>query len=505
MTAFGLFLAWEMASWISGGSIQKMVYVFLGGLVCVIGGVIIQSWRSGFYMFLVWVIFEDLARKYMGNAMAIYFGKDALVILIYISLFLAIRRHKENVFRPQFLMPLVIMIWFAVIQAFNPYSPHPLYGALGLKVDFLYAGLMFVSYALLRTDEDIRKFLTVSMLLAATVSVLGIIQSVVGPQFLNPSTLAPEIRELAQLEKYSPISHEVLHLPSSVFVSSSRYASFMQLATMLGLGASGYMLLHNVKGRKIIWMCLGVVATGVVVSGARGALVLSATSAVVMSAAFIWGAPWRTGQVHRMLRAIRRSALIIGASIFLIAVVYPAALGGKIAYYQETLTPGGEYFQVSDRMWDYPLYNLELAFMEPHWVTGVGTGTATLGGQYVAKYLDVKPLGLGVESGYGIIDIEFGVFGLALWLAWTGTLVFYCWRNVQKLRQTRMFPLGFMAFWYAAVLLFPQTFTTMNAFQDYVVNAYLWLLVGMLFRLPEILAAGPVAVPPWSEAASGRQ
>jgi hypothetical protein len=504
LTVFGLVMAWEMANWIAGGELQMMVYVFLAVLVCMIGGVIIQNWRTGFYLFLFWVVFEDLARKYMSNNMAIYFGKDALVILIYISLFLSARRGRDKAFRPPFAIPLVIMIWFAAIQAFNPYSPSALYGALGMKVDFLYLGLMFVGYALLRTDEDIRRFITASMVLAAVVSSLGIVQSIVGSQFLNPTTLAPEIKELAELQKFSPISHEMLRLPCSVFVSASRYSEFMLLASMFGLGASGYLLLHTMKGRKLVWTCLGLTGVGVIASGSRGALLLSMISAAVMSAAFIWGAPWRTRQVFRMMKAIRRSLIVIVSSVVLIGVLYPAAFGGKWEYYSETLLPSSDSFQLSDRAWDYPLYNLELAFSEPHWATGVGTGTATLGAQYVAKYLHQKPPGVAVESGYGTIVAEMGIVGLALWLAWTSTLIVCCWRIVMSLRQTRMFPLGFMAFWYAFVLLFPQTFGSLNAYQDYVVNAYFWLFVGMLFRLPEIIAAGPVPVPAWGDAESAR-
>ncbi len=495
ITVFGLVFAWEMANWIAGGNIEELILVFLGGVVCVIGSVILQNWRAGFYLFLFWVIFEDLVRKYMGNNMTIYFGKDALVILIYISLYLSVRRHRDQIFRPVFAVPLVIFFWFAVMQAFNPYSPSPLYGALGLKVDFLYVGLMFVGYALIRTDEDLRRFLTTSMLLAAAVSLLGIIQSIVGPEFLNPSTLAPEIKELAALQKVTPISHEIIHLPSAVFVSSSRYSSFMSLAVVLGLGASGYLLLHSVRGRWIVWSCLGVVAVGVVFSGSRGSLIQSVATAAVMCAAFIWGAPWRTRQVYRMLKSIRQSAIMIGICVTLAALVYPVAVGGKWAYYTETLSPDSDSYQLTDRVWDYPLYNLELAFGNPHWVEGMGTGTTSLGAQYVAKFLNEKPSGLGVECGYGTIVVEFGIVGLILWLAWTSTLVVSCWRTVLKLRQTRMFPIGFMIFWFAFILLFPQTFGSMNNYQDYVENAYLWLLIGILFRLPEMLVTGPVPVP----------
>src|ERR1700733_1361334 len=491
----GLASAWEMADWIANGKVDQLIYVFLGGVVCVIGSVILQDWRTGFYLFLFWVIFEDLLRKYMGNNMAIYFGKDALVLLIYIWLFLSVRRNRDKFFRPPFAMPLVFFLSFAVMQAFNPYSPSPLYGALGIKVYFLYSGLMFVGYALIRTDDHLRRFLTTSMLLAAAVSILGIIQSIVGPQFLNPSTLAPEIKDLASLQKITPISGEIINLPTAVFVSASRYSSFMLLAIVLGLGATGYLLLHMVRGRWIVWSCLGIVAVGVVFSGSRGSVVLSLASVAVSSVAFIWGAPWRTRQVYRIFKALRRSIIMIGFSIAVAAAIYPIAVGGKWAYYSETLSPGSSSFELGDRTWDYPIYNLELAFAEPHWMTGVGTGTTSLGSQYVAKFLGEKLPGYGVESGFGTIVVEFGIVGLILWLAWTTTLVVTCWRAVLKLRQTRMFPVGFMAFWFAFIVLFPQTFGSINTYQDYVMNAYLWLLVGILFRLPEIVASDRIPAP----------
>ena len=57
-----------------------------------------------------------------------------------------------------------------------------------------------------------------------------------------------------------------------------------------------------------------------------------------------------------------------------------------------------------------------------------------------------------------------------------------------------MFPLGFATFWFAFVLLFPETFGSLNTYQDYVMNATLWLFVGILYRLPELVATRPVAL-----------
>jgi hypothetical protein len=50
-----------------------------------------------------------------------------------------------------------------------------------------------------------------------------------------------------------------------------------------------------------------------------------------------------------------------------------------------------------------------------------------------------------------------------------------------------LFPIGFVFFWYAFFLLFPATFGSMVAYEDFLLNAYLWLLLGILFRLPSIL------------------
>jgi hypothetical protein len=40
-------------------------------------------------------------------------------------------------------------------------------------------------------------------------------------------------------------------------------------------------------------------------------------------------------------------------------------------------------------------------------------------------------------------------------------------------------------------LLYPMTFGGLSAYQNFIDNAYLWFLVGILFRLPEIQASTP--------------
>jgi len=324
---------------------------------------------------------------------------------------------------------------------------------------------------------------------------LGIIQAVVGPQFLNPSTLAPEIRDLAALDKVTPITQQILHLPSSVFVSAGRYGQYLFSSVVLGMGAAGYLLLHGGRGKRFVLASLGVIAVGVLFCGMRGPLVLSVVSAGAMSLAFLWGAPWRNRQVHRVLKAVRHSVIVMGICLALAAFILPEETGKRWNFYTETLSPSSTSYELSFRAWDYPIHEFMLAFSAPHSVVGNGTGTASLGMQYVAKLLGERPPQNSVESGYGSLLAEFGIAGPILWLIWATALVISCWRVVLKLRQTRMFPLGFAVLWFAFVLLFPQTFGSINSYQDYVMNATLWLLVGILYRLPELIATRPVALP----------
>jgi hypothetical protein len=71
----------------------------------------------------------------------------------------------------------------------------------------------------------------------------------------------------------------------------------------------------------------------------------------------------------------------------------------------------------------------------------------------------------------------------------SGAVLFSAWKVVRKLKGSPWFPLGFMIFWYAFLLLIPFTFQGMQAYQDFVLNAYLWLLLGILFRLPKLAEA----------------
>jgi hypothetical protein len=490
---FAIWAAWQAGNEVASENVRTLEFVALGFAACAIGIAILRSWRTGFYLFLVWMLFEDMARKYMGNNLALFFGKDILLLLVYISFFRDMRLGRAKRFRPPFLVFLSLFFWFGLLQVFNDNSPSILYGLLGMKTYFYYIPLMFVAYGLIRTDQDLRKFLMANVVLAGVIGGLGIAQAILGNSFLNPATLAPELQDLGDLSKLSPLSGQVFSLPASVFVSSGRFATYLIVAFILVMATAAYLILHTKRYRKLVFVVLAGVGVAALLSGSRTASGFVACSALVLSAGFLWGAPWRKQQGHRLVKVLRRSFIVGALGLAALFLTFPEQAGSRLAFYSETLNPESSAYQGTSRTWDYPVHNLEEALQNPHWVMGNGIGTASLGTQYVDRLVGARPIG-GVEEGFGTMIVEMGILAPLLWLLWSGAMLYYLWRVVRDLRETRLFPIAFAFFWYAILLLYPLTFLTISVYENFVCNIYLWIFVGIIFRLPQLLTT-PSVVP----------
>ena len=485
---------WELAAWIIAGSDRNLIMFGLSLVIVALVVHILNDWRNGVLFFLVWLLFEDLARKYLGNSMTVYFAKDLLVAIAYLSFYFAKRRREVDFFKVSFLVPLAIFFGLASVEVFNTFSPNILYGLLGLKLYFYYVPLMFLGYAMLRRPADLDRLLKVSLLAGIVIAGLGIAQSVLGVNFLTPETMAPELYELSHVVRYSPISHQAAFAPSSVFVSAGRFSTYLVLLWILAMGAQGYFLLSRKPEAKYGFLGIGVVTVAVMITGTRTPFVFVVGSAFVMTAAFLWGAPWRWGQGHHLVKALRRAFLIGGFGLILMFEVFPIAIGGSWAFISETLFQGTGGSDLSSRGWDYPVKNLMEAFGEGDLLIGHGTGMSSLGMQYVSRMVGEQAPQIGVESGFGTLIVEMGIFGPILWLIWSYVLLWQGWKIVMKLRETVYFPLGFAIWWYALVSLILLMYLTVAVYQNFVNNAYLWLLIGVLFRLPK-LAQTPQHVP----------
>lgn len=503
---------WELAISIMGRSDRTIAMFGIGMIVLALVLLILDDWRTGVLLFLTWVLFEDLARKYLGNSMTVYFAKDFLVSMCYLSYWFARRRRQVQIFRVPFIVPLALFFSLALIQVFNTWSPSILYGLIGLKLYFYYIPLIFLGYAMVDRPFDLTRLLGVIIGFGSIVAALGIAQAVLGIHFLTPASIAPELYDLTHVTRVAPITHQLVPMVSSVFVSAGRFSYFLILLWILTMGAAGHLLLSRRKGTVLGFAAIGVVTVAVMTTGTRAPFVFVATSALMMSAAFLWGAPWRWGQGRRLVKALRQSLFVAALGLILMANIFPKALGVNWAYLSETLSPSGSGSELTRRGYSYPVENLRLAFEHPDWVYGYGTGLNSLGMQYVSRFLNQPEPTIGVESGYGSLIVEMGILGPILWLVWVSALLWSGWKVVRQLRETVYFPIGFAIWWYAFVLLVLLMYLGLAPYQDFTNNAYLWVLLGVFYRLPKLAnQPQPIRVPSrshsvarWRLATAGR-
>jgi len=485
--------AYECANLIIKDDLLTLYYVGLVVLGIVALVAILKDWRTGVYGFVAWIAVEDLIRKYLGNNMLIYFAKDFLALALYLSFFVARRSTLTKLCRPTFLVPFLVFFWFCVIQAFNPASTSIFYGLMGLKLSFFYVLLLLVGYALVDSDRELRRFFFFNSVLILVVAGFGITQSILGPTFLNPQIIQEDIRGLSTLYRVSPITGLVAYRPTSFFVSAGRFQNFLGLSWFLALGFGGFLLMRKQTGRLLGFTTIGIVAAAALMTASRGVFIWTLASAMVFAPAVVWGASWAGEQRVRVMRAVQRAAVFVAIGLTILIGTFPQEIGSRLAIYTETLSPYSAQSELGFRSWDYPLQNFIAAFDYPRWPYGYGTGTASLGVQYVARIMHAPPMNIGVENGYGQLVIELGIVGLLLWILLACAITRSAWRAAKNLKGTVWFPIGFAIFLYAFLLVFPVTFYGFIAYQDFVINSYFWLMLGILFRVSEFPGNLPVA------------
>lgn len=480
--------AYELSGMVLTGDTQGLMFL---GLAIIVGSSVLSmlsDWKLGTLIFFGWLFAEDLARKYLGNNMAVYFGKDMLVAVVYMSFFIAYRQKKVKIFRPPFFVALAVFFWFGLMQVFNPGSTSFFYGILGMKLYFYYIPLFYIGYAFMQSEEDLRRFFPYLMLIFGIISALGILQSIIGPSFLNPTVLQEDIRELSNTYRQAPISGVRAYRPNAVFVSGGRFAFFLVPAWLFSFGFGGYQLLRSRSRRWLTLVALGCTTVAIVMCASRGTFMWTLASSLICVPALLWGCPWQKGQLVRVLRSFQRTLFVAIFALLLMFLLYPDALQSRLSIYQETLDPSSPASELVHRSQTYPLKQLLGAFDYPRWPYGYGIGTASLGTQYVMRIMHAQYMGIGVESGFGALILEIGIVGLFIYLAFAASILVSAGSVVLKLKGTPWFPIGFIIFWYAFLFLILFQWGGFQQFQDFILNAMFWFMLGVLFRLPSLSA-----------------
>ena len=479
-----------LAAWfLAQGILRDTTYLLIPVAICAFVVILFQTfknWRTGVILFIAWMLFEDLARKFLGNNMAVYFAKDVLAAACYMSYYTTARIERRLTERPAFFLPFMFLFGWCMMEVFNPNSPSPWYGLLGLKLYFEFVPMFFLGYALLRNENDLRRFLLINLCIAGLIAALGTAQSISGQALLAPADLAPDIRELGTLVREAPLTHETFIRPTSVFVSEGRFSAYLLLVWMLGFGTATYFLVRRLPGRKWIVLITGLFFVAIILSGSRGALIYSLLCASLTTSVFTREMLWKNSRMRRMGIAIAATLVLVTLAMVSLSTLYPDALNSRVAFYQQTLSLSSPTSELGWRAWGYPLGEFVKAFGYPNWALGSGIGTRSLGGQYLTRILGAPQVTEAVESGYGNFMLENGIPGLILWLVFSSAVIASCWNVIRRLRRTGLFPVGFVIFLYVFVALFPSMAGGLS-FENFVINAYLCLLLGVFFSLPALL------------------
>lgn len=430
----------------------------------------LRQWQMALGVFLTWLMLEDLVRKLAGNDLRVYFVKDVIYVLVLAGLAQAGRGAWRRATGSSRLWFYALVVWAGVMSIPSAFEDWRL-PLVGLRLDFSYAPLVMAGFLIAREPGSLRRWLRGLTLLAGAASAVGIAQAVLGPEFLSPQLPTPGLGHLV-LIRGLPESGPV-YRPTGTFVDPGRFAWMALVGLAISLAA------FALGGRERVAVVAGVLAAAgaVWVSGGRAVFVAGAFL-VAIAAVGVPYAPRRPALRRRV--AVAASAV---AAVALLAGLFPQLFSTRLAWYRETLDPRSLQNEWASRWHAYggdTLRGIAIGGL-----LGQGTGRESLGKQYLYGAEARSPAGLSqVEGGYASVAVEWGVVGLALWVGWSLAWVRRQWRMVQAARGTPLASAGLVLFGWMLSFLFFGFFVGFQVFQNYLANAYFWLLSGVLFALP---------------------
>ena len=486
LIGFAMLIALYVAQIIANGDLKSFAILAAFGMLCVLASAIMKDWRFGIPILFVWLALEDLLRKYVGNSLVIYAVKDVLFLLILVSYFLEGWKRRGDSFKNPVRVPLLLWFGWAIAECFNSQITNFAVPALGLRMSFLYIPLIYLGYQFFADETQLKKFSLYMLEIGAVVSVLGIIQSIIGLSFLNPIADDPYLR--LRLIRYVPGTNEQIFRPTGTFVDAGRFSQYLFVVAFIGLGLLAYLYsTQGTKGRKYILLpltCWMLVLAGIFASAQRSIILLLAVSFILLVPAYLFAKQGRV-RVHN-LRPVIRAVLAGMLALVLLYAWFPDRFGSVFRFYDSTINPESQYSEVGSRSVGY--WGGIVSAYDRSGAMGHGTGSASLGLQYLYKavtesaYSEINH----VEGGFAGVLWEWGGVGLALWLWWTCFLIIAMLRKMVILRGTPYYWLGVSILLFTVCFLFPLFYLGFQIYQNYVSQAFFYFLVGLFFRLPAL-------------------
>ncbi len=420
---------------------------------------LVRNWRVAMGVLLVWLVVEDLFRRFAGNDLRIYFAKDVAFLILLLGLFLDPgfrERWREATGATRFIL-YALVAWALIMSVPAAWQDWriPLLG-LRARLHVRAAG-----------RRGVRAWIVPSLLATMAADrvgdrcsrecVIGIIQATIGPSFLAAGRVTPGLRG----DLFRGIDNTLVYRPTATFVEPGRFAAFAVLGLAMSLAAFTMARGHR---RMVAAVCAALNGGGVWVSGGRAGLVVAVT--LVLFAAI--AGPLAEGRLA-MTRAVTLIAVVVAASAVLTAAI-PGVVDDRFEWYSQTLDPRSPNSEWSQRINGYA-EDARIG-IEFGGIFGRGTGTESLGEQYLSGDPNSVEGQYLVEGGYASLAVEWGIVGLALWIAWSISWVARQWGAIKDARGQRGAAAGFVLFCWMLYFLFFGFFGGLQGFQNYVGNAF---------------------------------
>ncbi|MEX2230987.1 MAG: O-antigen ligase family protein [Cyclobacteriaceae bacterium] len=362
------------------------VAVLLGSLGVVVTAVVLNSYRIGFYF----IFFMGVFMFYIDRAMNLDFPMgtlyDALVGLVFFSLFLDKKRHDWTSFKNPVTIMLVILIVYQVLQLFNPSANSVVAWLVSLRnnISFL---IYVICFQLFSSLKEVKKFAAIWLGVATLVGLYGINQKIFGLvgfewEWMNA---VPERINLyilwGQLRVFSFLSD-----PSSfgIFTGASGLA-----AMVLTMGP------FKARYRLLFGLVTVILLVAMSYSGTRTAIAMVAVGIVF----------YITIMLHNKRTIVASVALVFFGAILLFGPFYGSTLSRLRSTFKASEDP-------SMAVRDYK----RLSFQEYIQSHPIGGGLNTVG-QNGARYSPGHELA-------GTWDPDSGYLMAALETGWIGLLIF---------------------------------------------------------------------------------
>jgi hypothetical protein len=451
----------------------------------------VRNWRWSLYALLAYIpvsgILITAAYGERAERAAAVLAKDYLfVVPAYVGFAVWALPRRRALGAPGGRLLLALLGGLAVLavaQAFNPSLPNYLVGAIGLKIWVFYLPLFVLGYHLVRTRGELR-------FLLGLMSVTALIPAIIG---LVEAGLVYSGHEDVVYRVYGDAAGAVTQgyvgfaLPSGAVLKRipSTFSSFYQYYTFLGS-----MLAVSYAWSR--WQA------------ERGGRVAFAIAAwlLVLAASFLVGVRTSFFLIPVLLVLIvlldrgfarrpnvRTSVAAAATAVVLLGVTGALATG----VYEHAAEAARQEF--GDVIVDSPRDAVAVT-----WV-GRGAGIDSTASRYAfgsdEEFVHATyPLigGRTHESWYVKTYVELGALGLALVVVLLGVLVVRLLKLHVRLRRPELQATSAA---FLALLLWVLIYGFKAPYVDLdPLNVYFWLFAGLLFRLPSLDRAGPVAEEP---------